>query len=205
MAKNKQPLLVMDLPTTPEPLVARGRLFTTNVINNAVTFASLDPIASILNTKLSNLEAGNIAIKRKLGTSADRNVIWSDTLDDLNNWGSQVMVLVRKLTSYNDQVALIQAFGGRIKVNGKFLKPPFAGVNTSPNVVNLTKTKVPGGTNEYQKSFDLGVTWVAIISTHLCKVPDSGYTKGSTVMFRTRATVGLVIGLWITIEVEITK
>ena len=195
MAKNKQPVLVMDLPESAEPLVTRGRLFLLNVTSNPVTFASLDPIASIMKTTLDNLEAGNLAIKRKLGTSADRNVIWSNALDDLNNWGSQVMVLVRKLTSYNDQVALIQAFGGKVKVNGKFLKPPFGAVNTSPGIVTLGKTKVPSGTNEYQQSFDLGVTWVAIISTHYCKVPVSGQVKGSTMMYRTRATVGLIQGV----------
>src|ERR1700722_2985227 len=129
--KTKQTVLVMDLPKAIDALVAKVRNYALNVKNNPTLFSTLDPIYSVVNTNCQTLVDAELAYKNGTGLSGPRNAAELAVRNDGNNWGSQVQVLVRNTVGLDEQNTLIQAFGGRAKVNGVFNKPLFGGVNTS--------------------------------------------------------------------------
>jgi hypothetical protein len=203
--KVKQTVLVMDLPKSVDALVAKVRNYALNVKNNPLLFSTLTPIYSVVNTACQTLVDAELAFKNGTGLSGPRDEAEIAVRNLGNNWGSQVQVMVRNTVGLDAQNTLIQAFGGRAKVNGVFNKPLFSGVNTSAGAVTLKKRKIPGGTNEYMISYDAGLTWSMLFATHLNEIPVSGLALKSSPLFRTRSTVGLVQGGWIMIEVYIEK
>lgn len=206
MAKKKpQPILVLDLKKSVPGLIIQSKTFVLNVTGNPLSFSTLDPVGAIVGTDIDNLQGAETALENGTGKMGPRTTALDKVWEDLNNWGGQVQGLVRKLSSYTDQVNLIHLFGAKVKVNGKWVKPPFDVVNTSAGVATLIKKKVPGAVNEYQVSYDMGVTWVGLVSTTLNEIPVAGFAIGATPFFRTRANMGLVEGTWLVISIIITK
>lgn len=197
----------MDLPKDVPNFLLKGRVFVLNVTGNPLEFSTLNPVSTIVGTELDNLDGLNQALHGGTGKIDPRNKALGIAEGSLMNWSSQVTVLVRNLTNYLDKVALIHLFGARVKVNGKFIKPPFAVTNPSPGVVEMVKTKVPDSVNEYQVSYDLGVTWDGedLAATKLNKVSVPGFVKGSTPFLRTRANLGFVKGKWLIESIIITQ
>ena len=203
--RSKQPILVMGLPRDIPGLLAKARVFVLNVEGNPLEFSTLDPIAADVTDDIKALSSAQTKLTNRTGKIGPRNKCKENLVNVLNNWGSQVMILVRNLDSYSDQVNLIHLFGGRVKVNGKFIRAPFELTNPSPGLVKLKKAKTPKGINEYQVSYDLGVTWDGLVSTDLCTITEGGFEIGARPFFRTRANIGLVKGKWIILDILITK
>src|ERR1022692_3341 len=123
--RSKQPILVMDLPRDIPGLLAKARVFVLNVEGNPLEFSTLDPIAADVTDAINALSRAQVKLTNRTAKRGPRDKCKETLVNMLNNWGSQVMVLVRKLDSYTDQVNLIHLFGGRVKVNGKFIRAPF--------------------------------------------------------------------------------
>jgi len=202
---NRKPILVMGLPRDVPGLLAKARVFVLNVEGNPLTFSTLDPIAADVTDDIDDLSDSQVALDNKTGKSGTRNSNRDTLVNVLNNWGSQVMVMVRNLDSYTDQVNLIHTFGARVKVNGKFVRPPFELFNPSPGLVLMRKSKTPKATNEYQVSYDMGASWNGLVSTELCKLTEGGFEIGQRPFFRTRANLGLVKGTWLILDILITQ
>src|SRR5665213_3273810 len=200
---NRQPILVMGLPRDIPGLLAKARIFVLNVEGNPLSFSTLDPIAADVTDNIDDLSDSQVALDNRTAKSGPRNSDRDTLVNVLNNWGSQVMVMVRKLDSYTDQVNLIELFGGRVKVNGKYIRPPFELFNPSPGLVLMRKRKTPKAINEYQVSYDLGVSWEGLVSTELCKLTEGGFIIGARPFFRTRANLGTVKGVWLILDILI--
>jgi hypothetical protein len=204
---KKKPLVVLGLPKDVPNLLLKGRVFTLNVTNNALDFASLVPTSTIVGGYINVLESAETALENRTGPIGPRNTALDAVNEALGNWGGMVQVLVRNLTSYSDQVNLIHLFGARVKVNGVFVRDPLTLTNPSPGVIHIVKARVPDAVNEYQVSYDLGVTWdpETVAANKLNKFDLSGFIKGATIMVRARANIGLVKGVWIIEGIIITK
>jgi hypothetical protein len=204
---KKKPIVVLDLPKDVPNLVIKSRTFVLNVTGNPLSFSTLDPIATIVGTNIDNLVSTESALENGTGKIGPRNSALDEVWENLGNWSGQVQILVRNLTSYSDQVNLIHLFGGRVKVNGKFVRAPLTLTNPSPGLVEMVKARIPGSVNEYQVSFDMGVTWDGedLPATKLNTVTMGGFTKGASIFIRTRANMGLVKGVWIIESIIITK
>ena len=146
-------------------------------------------------------------MENRTGPIGPRNTALDAVTEALGNWGGQVQALVRLLPSYSDQVNLIHLFGARVKVNGVFVRAPLTLTNPSAGVIKMVKARIPDAVNEYQVSYDLGVTWdgEAVAANKINTVELGGFIKGATIFVRTRANLGLVKGVWIIEAIIITK
>jgi hypothetical protein len=204
---KKKPVVALDLPKDITNLLLRGRVFALNVTNNPLSFSSLVPTSAIVGGYINVLETTETALENRTGPIGPRNTALDAVTEALGNWGGMVQVLVRNLTSYSDQVNLIHLFGARVKVRGTFLKAPLTLTNPSPGVIHIVKARIADAVNEYQVSYDLGVTWdtEAVAANKLNKLDLGGFKVGATIFVRCRANIGLVKGVWIIEAIIITK
>ena len=204
---KKKPVLVLGLPEDIPNLLLKSRVFALNVTNNAIVFSSLVPTSVIVGGYINVLETTQTALENRTGPIGPRNTALDTVTEALGNWGGMVQVLVRNLTSYSDQVNLIHLFGARVKVRGVFVKAPLTLTNPSPGVIHIVKAKIANAVNEYQVSYDLGVTWdtEAVAANKLNKLDVGGFIKGASIFVRSRANLGLVKGVWIIEAIIITK
>jgi hypothetical protein len=204
---KKKPVVVVGLPKDVPNLILKGRVYVLNVTNNPLVFSSLDPANTVVGGYINVLETAETALENRTGPIGPRNTALDAVTEALGNWGSQVQVLVRNLTSYSDQVNLIHLFGARVKVRGVFVKAPLTLTNPSPGVIHIVKARIADAVNEYQVSYDLGVTWdtEAVAANKLNKLDVDGFIKNATIFVRCRANIGLVKGVWIIEAIIITK
>lgn len=203
---EKKIVVVAKLPTINAQQILRGRTLVLNRLANVVKFASLLPSAVDMTTDIDTYEEAEALVENGgLGVVNARNIAKGAFEKDVNSWTAGTQILVNNAPTYLAAIAIPQALGMYVKVNGVYIKPPFELRNPTASILEMIKRKVPSATNEYQISFDNGVTFIGLVSTNLNKMIYAGAIVGAAIICRTRANIGLVAGVWIYEHIVITK
>jgi hypothetical protein len=202
---EKKVTVVAKLPEKNSDQILRGRTLVLNRLANATMFASLGPATTVMTTDINTYETAESLVEtRVLGGVNARNIAKDTFEKDVNSWVAGTQILVNAAPNYLAAIAIPQALGLYVKVNGVYVKPPFELRNPSAGILEMIKKKIPGTINEYQISYDLGVTWIGLVSTDQNKMIHGGLTVGANIFCRTRANLGLAAGVWVNDNITIT-
>ena len=203
---EKKVEVVAKLPIKNSDQILRGRTLVLNRLANVLKFATLLPTTVDMTTHIDTYEAAEAAVENGgLGVANTRNIAKGVFEKDVNSWTAGCQILVNGAPNHLAAIAIPQALGMYVKVNGVFAKLPFELRNPSAGILEMIKRKIPNSTNEYQISFDNGVTFIGLVSTNLNKMIYSGAIAGAAIICRTRANLGLTAGVWIYEHIVIMK
>ncbi len=205
-ATEKKIVVVAKLPTINAQQILRGRTLVLNRDANSSMFTSLVPNSADMKVIIDTYETAEALVENGgLGVANTRNIAKAVFEKKVSNWTAGCQILVNSAPNYLAAIAFPDALGMYVKVNGVFVKPPFELRNVHASILELIKKKVPKSVNEYQISYDKGLTYIGLVSTDLNRMPVGSMTVGAEIICRTRANIGLVAGVWIYDSITITK
>ena len=196
---TKRPIAVFKAPKPIDKLIFKVRALIINLLGNPGYFTGIVPTPASVTTNVDDLELkqGNVVAK-KVGAAALRNVILKTVKTNIYDLVADVQSLADNSSTVEDSIAIIQAAGLHVKVNGVHVKPPF-GVKMkegASGVVVLKMKSVKNASYDWQVSYDKGATFNPLPGTRSAETILEGLVRGSQLMFRARANVGNLPGVW---------
>jgi len=159
-----------------------------NIKNNPLVFVTPNPSITIMETNLAELEKAEVKVKsRAPGASAARDVIYSEVVDDMRALLSYVQNLADDSADEQTAIAIIEASGFDLKVNGSKAKAPLSVKNTeNSGTIKLTaKADEKRATYYWQMSYDNDGNWQDLPDTLKSSTTVSGLKPGSRMFCRT--------------------
>src|ERR1035437_6058920 len=131
------------------------------------------------------------------GAKAARDIALAKSSADANNWLSCMQIMADNAATYLLSVAYVQTLGLRVKVNGARVRPSFEVRNVLPGVAELIRKKIANQICQWEVSYDLGITWIALLPTKQSTTSLDGLVVGSNSFFRSCAVVNSTASVWI--------
>ena len=187
----------------PKPIakfIFRVRALIINLLLNPGYFSAIVPAPATVTTNVDTLETKQARVVAKIvGAAAVRNVQLSLVKANVNDLVAEVQSLADNSPNVATAIAIIQAAGLEVKVNGVSVKPPFEAKCRKgfSGTAFLIMKKVHRASYDRQVSYDNGVTWEPLPGSRLTKSTLDGLTLGAQLVFRARANVGDAVGAWI--------
>lgn len=159
-----------------------------NIKNAPLIFVTPVPLPAAVLTRLDELEAAELVVKtRVVGSKAARDVKYDASYKDLNSIVNYVQDTADAAPDAAAAIAIIEAAGLNVKVNGSRMKAPIeARYTTDEGVVKLIAKS--GGRNTiyiWQASGD-GNNWSDLPVTGVANTSVDGLTAGVKKYFRVR-------------------
>jgi hypothetical protein len=191
MAKsNKRPIAVFLLSRTRRigDFIIKVRGILTNMGDNALIFTTPMPALLTVETHVSDLDAAEArAQTRAKGSAAARDLKYEVVLQDVRDLTAYVQKLADGAGDEASAVAIIQASGLNLKVNGVYIKPPLAAKNGLVSGTILLTAALGGkrGSHEWQMSLN-NQNWTGLPPTTKASTQVENLTPLSVQHFRHR-------------------
>lgn len=196
---TKRPIAVLKAPAKVEKFIFKVRALIINLLLNPGYFAAIVPVPATVTTNVDDLETKQGKVVAKIvGAAAIRNIALSLVKANANDLVAAVQSLADNSANATTAIAIIQAAGLGVKVNGVRVKPPFEAKckKGSSGVAFLIMKKVHLASYDFQVSYDKGATWVPLPGSRLASTQLEGLTVGAQLLFRARANVSGIAGEW---------
>ena len=191
MAKsNKRPIAVFLLSRTRRigDFIIKVRGILTNMADNATIFTAPVPTLLSVEGHVSDLDTAEAkAQTRAKGTAAARDLKYEVVLQDVRDLTAYVQKLADESADEATAVAIIQASGFSLKVNGVYIKPPLAAKNGPVSGTILLRAALGGkrGSHEWQMSLN-NQNWTGLPPTTKASTQVDNLTRLSVQHFRHR-------------------
>ena len=151
-------------------------------------FPTPKPTLASVTTNIGDLETAETKAKtRAVGTVAARNLIYDTCYKDLLGLVAYVQVVANAATDAATAIAIIEAAGFNVRVNGVRVKAPIFAKNSTDEGVILLSAKGAGKNSVYQWQISSdGSAWTDLPLTQISKTEARGLTAGAKKYFRVR-------------------
>lgn len=169
--------------------IIKAKAIVLDITNSPGFFATPDPPLALVTGNIGLLEAAeSVAQTRVVGSAAARDIEYEKVLDDIHGLLGYVQKTADKAPDTTVAIAMINASGFSLRVNGVFVKPPLAVEQSEATGEIILRAKSAGrrASYDWQKSTD-GTTWTDLPSTLQAKTIVSGLTVDVRTYFRVRA------------------
>jgi hypothetical protein len=189
---NKRPVAALQLKKAAKigDFVFKGKTVVQNVGNNTTYFPTPFPTLATVTTDIGKLEtAQTLAQTRAAGAASARDLMYDVVLADLRNLMGYVQQRADAAANAATAIAIIQASGFELRVNGSRVKAPIVAKSIGTGQLKLV-AKAAGGNRvsyNWQGSSDNGVTWHDLPITLQAKTMVSGLVPASKWLFRVRS------------------
>ena len=201
---TKRPIAVLKAPKPIDKLIFKVRALIINLLLNPGYFAAIVPVPATVTINVDDLELKQARVVAKIvGAGALRDLVLKTVKANINDLVAGIQSLADNAINVEMAIAIIQAAGLEVKVNGVRVIAPFEVKSRKgfSGIAYLKMKKVPLASYDWQVSYDMGVTWVNLPGTRASKTILDGLTLGAQLLFRARANVGNVAGVWMPAEV----
>jgi hypothetical protein len=131
------------------------------------------------------------------GSTGVRDIAYDKVILDKNLWQSYVQGLADKAPDEPTAIAIIQASGYYVRMNGVYIKPKLAAKNGPVSgSVKLTAQSAGRASYEWQVSTDNGTTWTNLPPSLQAKTIAYGLAIGQPHAFRFRSVTKTGPGNW---------
>ena len=203
MVKQKRPIAVWKEPTKIPNLIIDVKTKVINVKANPAYFGAIAPTPDEVGKDADILLTAESLVKtRTVGLAADRDIKLNAVRTDVFDWMAFIQSLADHAGDYATAIAIIQAAGFGVKVNGVKIKAPFAVTNKkgAPGVVVIKMRKVKAlkglTTYEWRYSADGGKTWIPLLSGGVANQIIEGLASEASIICQGRAIADNVAGIW---------
>ena len=192
MAKaNARPVAVFQMQKNRKigTFVLKVGTLSINIKNDPTDFVTPVPTTVLVDADTALLvKAETLAGTHVAGSAGARDVRYNTVLKHVRAWVAYVQLLADAAVDYVTAVAIIQASGLDVKINGVRVKPPLAVKKglASGSAILTAKAAKGRSANEWQQSKD-GTSWVSLPGTLQAKTTVTGLTPGDTTYFRHRS------------------
>lgn len=144
--------------------------------------------------------AETLARTKVAGAAAARNIKYEVVLKDLRSYQNYVQGLADAAADRPTAIAIIEASGFGLRIEGVKVKPPLSAklTNASGTVKLIAKSAGIKATYDWEMSLDNGLTYTALPSTLKAKTMPSGLPLYVRILFRFRTLNGLGLSPWST-------
>ena len=203
MSKQKRPIAVWKEPVKIPTLIIDVKTKVINVNANPTYFLAIVPASDAVGKDADALLTAEALVKtRTVGLAADRDIKLNVVRTDVFDWMAFIQSLADHAKDYDTAIAIIQAAGFGVKVNGVRIKAPFALTNKKGAkgvaVIKMKKVKAVKGltTYEWRYSKDAGLTWIPLLSGSVANNLIEGLTSGATIIAQGRAIADKIASAW---------
>jgi len=203
MSKQKRPIAVWKEPVKIPTLIIDVKTKVINVNANPTYFSAIVPASDVVGKDADSLLTAEVLVKtRTVGLAADRDIKLNVVRTDVFDWMAFIQSLADHAKDYETAIAIIQAAGFGVKVNGVKIKAPFAVTNKkgAKGVASLKMKKVKAvkgkTTYEWRYSTDGGLTWIPLLSGGVANQIIEGLTSGTSIIAQGRAIADNLAGIW---------
>ena len=178
--------------------IIKVKAITLDIANSPGFFPSPNPPLATVNIDIGKLEdAETLARTRVVGSAGARNVQYDVVLTEIRSLKIYVQTQADNAPDEKTAVAIIEASGFNLRVNGVHMKPPLAvkQAEATGEVILTAKSAGKRASYDWQVSTD-GTTWVDLPSTLKAKTTVSGLTADVRTYFRFRAILSTGTGNW---------
>jgi hypothetical protein len=199
MAKTRKAATVVWVtPTSIPTFISIFRAILLNLLANPGYFGTIIPAPATITPHLNTLAtAESVVLTGVKGAAAARDLVLDPVVKDKKTLVSAIQTLCDNAATYEIAVAIAQAAGMRVKVNGVHVKPPFQANPFGAGKAKLIRKKVPGASYDWQDSHDGGLTWGPLPGSKQADTIADGYTSNTDVLFRSRANLPGKPGVWL--------
>ena len=169
--------------------ILKAKAIVLDITNSPGFFGTPDPPLATVTLDIGALEsAETTAETRVVGSAAARNLKYDVVLTDIHGLENYVQNQADNAVDEATAIAIINASGFSLKVNGVHVKPPLAVKNSpvSGEVILTGKSAGKRASYDWQMSTN-GTTWTDLSSTLQAKTKASGLTLDVRTYFRFRA------------------
>ena len=205
MSKQKRPTAVWKEPKKIADVIIDVKAKIININNNTGYFGTIKPDSTTVSKRVGELFDAEVLVKtRTVGLAGDRDIKLIAVKDDMYDWMAFVQSAANRVGDYATAIAIIQAAGFGVKVNGVKIKAPFAVTNKkgAKGVATLKMKKVEAekgtATYEWRYSVDEGATWIPLLSGNKASQIIEGLTSGASILCQGRAIADNMASVWIT-------
>jgi hypothetical protein len=194
----KRAIAVFRAPKPIDKLIFKVRALIINLLLNPGYFAAIVPLPATVTGNVDTLETKQGRVVAKIvGAASLRNIILALVKTNINDLVAAVQSLADNSANLATAIAIIQAAGLEVKVNGVRVKAPFSAKCRAgfSGVAFLVMKAVHLASYDWQVSYDKGMTWVPLPGSRNASTTLEGLTLGAQLMFRGRANVGNVAGV----------
>jgi hypothetical protein len=178
--------------------IIKAKAIVLDIGNSTGFFATPDPTLASVTTNIGTLETAQATAEtRVVGSAAARDIEYNKVLDDIHGLQGYVQKQADNAVDESTAIAIINASGFSLKVNGVFIKPPLA-VKQSPatgEVILTGKSAGKRASYDWQMSID-GTTWDNLPSTLISKTTVGGLIVDRRTYFRFRTITPSGTGSW---------
>ena len=163
---------------------------TQDIDANPGIFVTPVPATSQVTSDIGDLaKAEGKVLTKAPGSAAARDVAYSKVMDDVNGLLAYVQILADKAADEQASIAIIQASGFSVKVNGVRVKAPLTAKNgkVSGTIDLAAKAADKRASYNWQQSNDNGTSWLNLPTTLQAKTSVAGLTPATRVLFRVQA------------------
>jgi hypothetical protein len=178
--------------------ILKCKTIVLDIGNSPVFFATPDPALAGVTTNINALETSQtVADTRVVGSAAARDLDYNEVLDDIHGLQGYVQKQADNAVDEPTAIAIINASGFSLRVNGVHVKPPLAVEQSVATGEIILRAKSAGNRASYdwQMSTD-GTTWEDLESTLQAKTTVSGLTIDRRTYFRFRSILPSGTGSW---------
>lgn len=179
--------------------IAKVQNIVLEITNHSTIFVTPAPPLATVTGDIAALEAAeSLALTRAHGTAAARNLKYDVVVNDIRALQRYVQDLADMADSEAEAIAVIQASGFNLKVNGVHVKPDLEVKNgtVSGTVKLIAKAAANRASYNWQQSTNNQATWTDLPPTLQAKTTVSGLTVGARVFFRFRPVIKGGAGNW---------
>jgi len=178
--------------------ILKAKAIVLDLGNNLVFFPTPTPPLPGVTTDIGKLEtAQTLADTRVVGSAAARDIRYNITNTEIHGLLNYVQTQADNAIDETTAIAIINASGFSLKVNGVHVKPPLAVKQAAAtgSVILTAKSAGNRASYDWQMSTD-GTTWTDLESTLQAKTTVSGLTVDVRTYFRFRAILPDGTGSW---------
>ena len=204
MSKQKRPTAVWKEPSKIPNIIIDVKAKVINMKNNPVYFGTIAPTPDDVNKDADALLTAESLVKtRTVGLAADRDIKLNTVKNDMYDWLAFTQSAANRSGDFATAIAIIQAAGFGVKVNGVKVKAPFAVTNKkgAKGVASLKMKKVKAvkglTTYDWRYSADGGVTWIPLLSGGKANQTIEGLESGASIIAQGRSIADNVASTWI--------
>ena len=204
MSKQKRPTAVWKEPRKIPNLIIDVKSKVINAKANPTYFGTITPDPDTLGKDADILLTAESLVKtRTVGLAADRDIKLVAIKNDVYDWLAFTQSLANRAGDFATAIAIIQAMGFGVKVNGVKVKAPFAATNKKGAIgvvsLKMKKVKAEKGltTYEWRYSMDAGVTWIPLLSGGVANQTIEGLESGASIIAQGRSIADNVASTWI--------
>jgi hypothetical protein len=178
--------------------IVKAKSVVLDIGSNSGFFPAPSPPLATVNTDIRKLEdAQTLAKTRVVGSAGVRNIEYGVVLADIHSLLSYVQTQADNAPDEETAIAIINASGFSLKVNGVHVKPPLVAKqgDATGEIILMAKSAGRRVAYDWQMNTD-GKTWEDLPSTLVAKTTVRGLATDVRTHFRFRAIIATGTTSW---------